>query len=120
MSCYKTFFKQNIVAKLLLISLVAASLCADAASIAPRRFDGMVAHSTEGFYDETNNRPLNTAVPTFEMPPLVHSDLEAKTLVPGCLPKITIYGNPNPNPNPDYLKNLFFNGSYIQSSRYNK
>ncbi|KAK4519711.1 uncharacterized protein ATC70_009951 [Mucor velutinosus] len=68
---YKRFFRQNIAAKFILFSLIAISLRAQAASIAPRIFNEMVVNSTEGFYDETNNIPRSTAPPTFEMPPLV-------------------------------------------------
>ncbi|KAG2207039.1 hypothetical protein INT46_001884 [Mucor plumbeus] len=69
-------FKQYLATKLLLLALAATSFGVYAASIPTKKavasfHDRITVKSSEGFYDETNNRPHIEEVPSFQLPPPV-------------------------------------------------
>lgn len=82
--------KQYSATKFLLLALAATSFGAYAASIATRDVfasfrDRMIVESSDGFYDETNNKPRIEEAPNFQLPPPIV-----------CSNNCTINSNPSP------------------------
>lgn len=82
--------KQYSATKFLLLALAATSFGAYAASIGTRDIfasfhDGMIVASSDGFYDDTNNRPRVVEAPNLQLPPPIV-----------CSNNCTISSNPFP------------------------